>query len=120
MGRGWGESDGTNDVIMNKSLKTFSGECVPNLSIPQSKCAQVDVSLLFFFSVDVVNWLDLTLKSLRRQWPQDLHRSRVVPAILHLYDRGKFRSCSYVPFSPRSRLGRGIQLTNHPSHHLES
>lgn len=52
MGRGWGESDGTDDVVMNKSLKTFSGERIPNLSIPQSKCAQVDV----FFSVDAVNW----------------------------------------------------------------
>lgn len=89
MGRGRGESDGTDDVIMNKSLETFSGECVPNLSIPQSKCAQVDG-----FSVDAVNWLDLTLKSLRRQWLQDLHRSRAVLAILHLCDRGTFRSCS--------------------------
>lgn len=46
MGRSWGESDGTDDVVMNKSLKTFSGECIPNLSIPQSKCAQVDVFFL--------------------------------------------------------------------------
>lgn len=92
MGRGWGESDGTDDVVMDKSLKTFSGECIPNLSIPQSKCAQVGV----LFLVDAVNWLGLTLKNLRRQWPQDSHRSRAVPAILHLYDREKFRSCSSI------------------------
>lgn len=87
MSRGWGESDGTDDVVMNKSLKTFSGECVPNLSIPQSKRAQAND-----FLVDAANWLDLTLKSLRRQWPQDLHRSRAVPAILHLYDQERFQS----------------------------
>lgn len=89
MSRGRGESDGTDDMVMNKSLKTFSSECVPNLSIPQSKRVQAN-----YFLVDAANWLDLTLKSLRRQWPQDLHRSRAVPAILHLYDRGKFQSCS--------------------------